>query len=163
MERRGFPTRWINWVTTLLSTSTSRVLLNGVPLQPIQHGRGLRHGDPRPLLFILAIDPLTRLLQTATDRGLLSKLNGRAARFRTSMYADDAVIFLKPTIKMYLILSFCSSVSARLQAYKRTSRRQPCRPSAAGALISMACWPVYRWPALTSPSNILGCRCRLED
>jgi hypothetical protein len=75
-------------------------MLNGLPLQPIQHGRGLRQGDPLSyLLFILAIDPLTRLLQTATDRGLLSKLSGRAARFRTSMYADDAVIFLKPMIK----------------------------------------------------------------
>jgi hypothetical protein len=31
--------------------------------------------------------------------GLLTKLNGRAARFRTAMYADDAVIFLKPTVK----------------------------------------------------------------
>ena len=73
-------------------------MLNGTPLDPIQHGRGLRQGDPlSPLLFILAIDPLHRLLQVATERGLLSKLNGRVARFRASMYADDAAIFLKPT------------------------------------------------------------------
>jgi hypothetical protein len=52
-----------------------------------------------PLFFILAIDPLSRLLQKATDRGLLSKLNGRAARFRISMYVDEAVIFLKSTLK----------------------------------------------------------------
>jgi hypothetical protein len=45
----------------------------------------------------LAIDPLQRILQIATYKGLLSKLNGRMARFRVSMYADDAVIFLKPT------------------------------------------------------------------
>jgi hypothetical protein len=38
-------------------------------------------------------------MQTATDRGLLSKLNGRAARFRISMYVDDAVIFLKWMLK----------------------------------------------------------------
>jgi hypothetical protein len=30
---------------------------------------------------------------------LLNKLNGRAARFRISMYTDDAVIFLKLTVK----------------------------------------------------------------
>ena len=73
-------------------------MLNGTPLDPIQHGRGLRQGDPlSPLLFILAIGPLHRLLQVAIERGLLSKLNGRVARFRASMYADDAVIFLKPT------------------------------------------------------------------
>jgi hypothetical protein len=50
------------------------------------------------MLFILAIDPLHRLLQIATERGLLTKLNGRAARFRASMHADDAVIFLKPSL-----------------------------------------------------------------
>jgi hypothetical protein len=60
----------------------------------------LRQGDPlSPLLFILAIEPLNQLLQVATDRGLLTKLNGRAARFRISMYADDAVIFLKPSVR----------------------------------------------------------------
>jgi hypothetical protein len=76
-------------------TSTSRVLLNDSPLEPILHGTGLR-GALSPLLFILAIDPLHRLLQLAIEKGLLSKLNGRATRFKVSMYANDAVIFLKP-------------------------------------------------------------------
>jgi hypothetical protein len=76
-------------------------LLNGIPLDPIRHGRGLRQGDPSPLLFILAINPLHQLLQTTTDKGLLSKLNGRVVRFTVSMYADDAVIFLKPTVPMH--------------------------------------------------------------
>jgi len=98
MQHRGFPTRWRDWIAASLSTSSSCVLLNGVPLDPIPHGRGLRQGDPlSPLLFILAIDPLHRLLQEATDRGLLSKLGGRTVRFRLSMYADDAAIFVKPT------------------------------------------------------------------
>lgn len=98
MQQRGFPTRWRNWIAAYLTTSSSRVLLNGTPSDPIPHGRGLRQGDPlSPLLFILAIDPLHRLLQEATDRGLLSKLAGRTARLRLSMYVDDAVIFLNPT------------------------------------------------------------------
>jgi hypothetical protein len=32
----------------------------------------------------------------ATDHGLLSRLSGRGARFRTSLYADDAIIFMAP-------------------------------------------------------------------
>jgi mannosylglycoprotein endo-beta-mannosidase len=98
LERGGFPPRWRDWIASLLTTSTSRVLLNGLPLDAIQHGRGLRQGDPlSPLLFILAIDPLHRILQVATEKGLLSELYGRAARFRVSMYADDAILFIKPT------------------------------------------------------------------
>lgn len=100
LQQRGFPTRWISWIAALLTTSTSRVLLNGHHLQAIGHGRGLRQGDPlSPLLFILAIDPLHRLLNITTERGLLTKLNGRTARLRVSMYVDDATIFLKPTHK----------------------------------------------------------------
>jgi hypothetical protein len=100
LEWRGFPARWREWIASLLTSSMSRVILNGSPLDSIHHGRGLRQGDPlSPLLFILAIDPLHRILQVATERGLLSKLKGRAASFRVSMYADDAVIFLKPTIR----------------------------------------------------------------
>jgi hypothetical protein len=33
LAHRGFPTRWINWITSLLSSSTSTVMLNGVPLR----------------------------------------------------------------------------------------------------------------------------------
>lgn len=105
MQQRGFPTKWTNWIATLLTSSTSRVMLNGIPLDQIQHGRGLRQGDPlSPLLFILAIDPLHRLLAVATERGLLSKLKGRAARFRAFIYADDAAIFIKPITQDMSIL-----------------------------------------------------------
>ncbi|WVZ74605.1 hypothetical protein U9M48_022767 [Paspalum notatum var. saurae] len=96
----GFPTRWCDWIAALLSTSLSRVLLNGVPSALIKHGRGLLQGDPlSPLLFIIAIDPLQKLLDLATNMGCLGKLYGKTATLRASMYADDAAIFIKPTCK----------------------------------------------------------------
>jgi uncharacterized membrane protein YqjE len=49
------------------------------------------------MLFILAMDPLQRLMDMATQQGVLSKLPLAAARWRTSMYADDATIFINPT------------------------------------------------------------------
>jgi hypothetical protein len=41
LEKRGFPARFRNWILALLSTASSRVLLNGVAGLPIKHGRGL--------------------------------------------------------------------------------------------------------------------------
>jgi hypothetical protein len=109
-----------------------------------------------PLLFILAIDPLSRLLQKATDMGLLTKLNGRAARFRTAMYADDAVIFLKPTRKdvsnLKLLLEKFGLVTGLQTNLKKRLSRQLVAPT----LISTSCSPDYRWPVRNSRSNILG-------
>jgi len=74
------------------------VIVNGVPGPPIQHGRGLRQGDPlSPMLFAIAIDPLVNVLRKATENGRLSKLRGRHARLRISLYADDAAVFVAPT------------------------------------------------------------------
>ena len=97
LQHIGFLAKWRDWIAAILSTSSSQILLNGIPGQPINHGRGLRQGDPlSPLLFILAIDPLQRLLNLATEAGILSKLGRNKMRLRTSMYADDAAIFLRP-------------------------------------------------------------------
>jgi hypothetical protein len=48
------------------------------------------------LLFILALDPLQKILQVATNAGILSRLPIREAKLHTSLYADDAVLFLNP-------------------------------------------------------------------
>lgn len=52
-----------------------------------------------PLLFVLAIDPLQQILDVATAKGDLQKLRGRGPYLRTSLYADDAPIFLAPSKK----------------------------------------------------------------
>jgi hypothetical protein len=97
LQRKGFPARWRDWLTLLLASSSSSILLNGVPGPPIKHERGLRQGDPlSPYLFILAIDTLQNLFKVATDEGCLSPLRGRHSKLRLSLYADDAVIFLNP-------------------------------------------------------------------
>jgi exonuclease III len=97
LRRRGFPAQFRNWITALLSTASSRVILNGIAGPPIIHGQGLRQGDPlSPLLFVLAIDPLAQILDVATTHGLLHKIRGRGNILRTSLYADDAAIFVAP-------------------------------------------------------------------
>ena len=81
-------------------SSSSQVLINGIASDFIHHRRGLRQGDPlSPFLFILAMDPLQRLLDRAIEEGTLSKLPGRRVSVRTSLYADDVALFIKPSVR----------------------------------------------------------------
>jgi hypothetical protein len=79
--------KWRNIMALLWRTTTSRVLLNGAVGNLITHQRGLRQGDPlSPLLFILAIDPLERILDKATADGLLTPIGASPVKLRTSLY-----------------------------------------------------------------------------
>jgi hypothetical protein len=97
LQHLGFPSKFRDWIAAFLSSSSSRVLLNGIAGDPIKDGRGLRQGDPLSLLlFVLAIDPLHHILRKATEQGCIQKLRGRAPVVCTSLYADDAAIFMAP-------------------------------------------------------------------
>lgn len=64
---------------------------------PIKHRRGLRQVGPlSPLLFVIAIDPLQHLIDLETRRGLLRKIRRHGTLIRTSLYADDAAVFMAP-------------------------------------------------------------------
>jgi hypothetical protein len=47
------------------------------------------------MLFILAMDPLQQMLDMATAQGLLSPIGVDPIKIRTSLYADDAMLFLR--------------------------------------------------------------------
>jgi hypothetical protein len=44
------------------------------------------------------MEPLHRLLDIATDAGILSRLRGKKCTFRASLYADDVALFINPTV-----------------------------------------------------------------
>jgi hypothetical protein len=98
MEQLGFTQRWRNWISSMWCTASSSFMVNGVPGKKIFHCRGVRQGDPlSPTFFLLAMEPLHRLFKKAQEVGLLAKLSKECDRFRVSLYADDATLFIKPT------------------------------------------------------------------
>lgn len=96
LQKLGFGGKWIEWISAILSTASTKVLMNGFPGRCISHRRGLRQGDPlSPMLFVLAMDVLNYLLDCSTEAGVLEDCG---LRRRTSIFADDVLAtFILPT------------------------------------------------------------------
>jgi hypothetical protein len=73
LHARGFDDRWRRWVSNILSSGKTTILLNGVPDRWITCHRGLRQGDPLSLYhFIIIADVLQKLIRCASVSGELS-------------------------------------------------------------------------------------------
>jgi hypothetical protein len=96
LQQRGFGPRWIRWVLLLLRIAQTRVLVNSFEGDAFLHRRGLRQGDPIPLLFVIAMDVLAAMFHSAERAGILSPFGMAGIRHRVSLYADDIVVFAKP-------------------------------------------------------------------
>lgn len=96
----GFGQKWRDIICFLWGHSHSQILLNGMPGKYIKHHSGLRQRGPlSPMLFILAMEPLHMLPDAATRHGLLQPIGHDSIRMRTSLYADDAALFLCPSVQ----------------------------------------------------------------
>lgn len=97
MKQKGFTNKWINWVTSLFSSASSAVLLNGIPRNSFKCKRGVRQGDPlSPLLFVLAADFLQTLVNRAWHLGIIKHplSDDFGGDFPIIQYADDTLLIL---------------------------------------------------------------------
>ncbi|WVZ83247.1 hypothetical protein U9M48_030415 [Paspalum notatum var. saurae] len=97
LEFFGFSSRWRDWVAALLTSSSTKLLINGRAGRRICHARGLRQGDPlSPMLFVIVMEALNGLISLAHNEGFLSRI-WHPAMSRALLYADDLVVFLSPS------------------------------------------------------------------
>ncbi|XP_066391801.1 uncharacterized protein [Miscanthus floridulus] len=90
----GFPLRWRDWISSILRTASTTVLVNGRPGNRICHARGL--------LFVIVMEVRNAHIHEADRR-------------HAFVYADDLVIFLSPNVNdftnMWRILDLFAGAS----------------------------------------------------
>lgn len=63
LQHMGFGRRWRNWIAAILSTASTKIVLNGKPGRRICHAWGLCQGDPlSPMLFVLVMEVINHTL-----------------------------------------------------------------------------------------------------
>jgi hypothetical protein len=143
MRHVGFPAARGQWISTLLSTATTRILLNGVQGEHICHASGLRKAIPcRRCLCLLMTDVLNSLFHTTDSWSLLQQLLPRQLPYHVSMYADDMVLFLSPSHRI------SSSPTPLL------SCSNPHRGLDATSIVPSCTHTVWRHPGTASPGAV---------
>jgi hypothetical protein len=93
LQARGFNQKWWRWMTSILQSSKSAVLVNGCPGPWINCKRGLRQGDPiSPYLFILLADVLQVLIRKDTR---IRHPIVEDAGCPVLQYADDTLLLVR--------------------------------------------------------------------
>jgi hypothetical protein len=97
LQNIRFTRVWRDWISTQLSTASTRLVMNGVPGDKISHARGLRQGDMlSPFLFLLVMVVLSALIRKVDEWSLFSPLSMQVILFRASLYTDDLIMFISP-------------------------------------------------------------------
>jgi hypothetical protein len=79
------------------------------------------------MLFILVMQIFNLIIDTASQLGLLGKLQGRWGAPRTSLYAGDATVLIKPCQEEFGVMHELFASSEKPRSFTPTSQKTlPC-------------------------------------
>jgi hypothetical protein len=109
LQKLSFPDRWMEWTKEILNSTSSTVLLNGMPEKTFQCKRGVRQGGPlSPLLFVLSTELLQHehVLNKVARMGLLHyPLNlTHTSDFPVVQYVDDTILVMEASQRQFFCL-----------------------------------------------------------
>lgn len=117
---KGFPDQWCDWIMKVIKGGKVAVKVNDEIGPLFQTHKGLRQGDPlSPLLFNLAAEALTLLVQRAEEHSLLEGLgNNEENKISILQYADDTIFLLPDNLEYARNLKFILCLFEQLSDLK---------------------------------------------
>lgn len=102
---KGFSRKWIGWISALLNSSSSAVLLNGAPGSSFQCRRGLQQSNPLlSLLFDFCVDVLFRLFGKAVLSGNLPVVAVGDVTIHSLHFVGDVLLFFDGSVRSAIII-----------------------------------------------------------
>lgn len=104
MLKLGFHEKWVEIIMQCVSSITYAVWINGIPRGVFKPTRALRQGDPlSPYQFLLCTKALSALINKAVQNRSIHGVVAlaRGPKISHIFFADDSLIFGKPTTREY--------------------------------------------------------------
>ena len=96
-----FHPTWIQWMSSLISSSFFSILLNGSPSPTFKPSRGIRQGDPlSPFPFILMAEGIIKSITTTVNTSSLKGLpvHNMNPPLSHTQFVDDTTLMGEPTL-----------------------------------------------------------------
>ena len=105
----GFHEKWRRWVFFCISTIKYSILINGTPCGFFESSRGIRQGDPLPLLlFVIVMNAFSKMLDKVVRDGLMSGIKvgpiGNSLQVTHLLFADDTLVLCDVDLGQILFL-----------------------------------------------------------